>query len=775
MHNNDLIKELGFNFINYAAAVNTDRAIPDATSGLKPVARKILYGAYDGGRVSTKPHVKCARIVGDVMGNLHPHGDSSIYGALVRLAQPWIMRYPLIDFHGNMGNIDGDGPAAARYTEARLSKISEDGMLNGIKKHNVPFGPNYDETLEEPLTLPAIFPNLLCNPNMGLGVAIACNWLPHNLTEVAQAIYDYMEGEPFSLPGPDFPTGGVIINKNDIPKIMETGHGSVKVRGKYKIEKQNIVFYEIPYGVTTEKIMDEIGEVADSKEIEGINDVRNESTLKGMRIVIQCDKSFNPDDIARKLFIKTNLQHSISYNQVALVDKTPVELNLRDCIEIYIEHNENCLIKETEFDKNKAETRQEIVEGLLKALEDIDNIITLIKKSKSSIDAREQLIEKYKFSENQAKAIVNMKLGSLAGLEKLELQNEAKDLIAAIENYNNILNFKDTRLTIIRERLSTFVKKYGDKRRTDLIQLDIKPEEKEIATVTPEDVVVTLTKTGNIKKVPTKSFRVQKRNGKGVKSENDIILDSIKTNTIDTLMFFTDKGKMYRTIVDNVPTQTNAGKGVSVGSLIKLEGGEKIIAMTSLHRKTTPKYVVFFTKQGLVKKTTLEEYTKVKRNTGIQAIKINDGDSIANVTFLDEEEVILVTKNGMTIHFETKSINPIGRVSAGVKGIKLGKDDKVLVGLPIHKVTDAIALFTTKGMGKKCDLRDFPIQGRGGKGVLGSKYALAGAEMIDDSDNILVSGSSNSICISATDIPIVNRISTGNIMIKGDIISVVKI
>ena len=381
---NDLINELGTNFIEYAVAVNTDRSIPDAKSGLKPVAKRILWSAFEEGRVFSKPHVKAARIVGDVMGKYHPHGDSSIYGAMVRLSQDWIMRYPLIDWHGNNGNIAGDGPAAARYTEARLSKIAEEGMLAGIKKKNVDFIPNYSEDAEEPITLPTIFPNLLCNPNSGIGVAMACNWLPHNLNEVAQAIYDYMDDKEPMIPGPDFPTGGIIINKNDIPAIMRTGHGSVKVRGCYKIEKNNIVFYEIPYGTTIEGIMTEIGQICDEKGIEGISDIRDESNKKGLRIVIECQKGSNPDGIAQKLYAKTSLQTSISYNQVALVSKTPTELNLKQCLEIYLKHNHECLIKEAEFDLIKAKARLEIVRGLLIALEDIDNVIALIKKSESA-------------------------------------------------------------------------------------------------------------------------------------------------------------------------------------------------------------------------------------------------------------------------------------------------------------------------------------------------------------------------------------------------------
>lgn len=779
---NDLIKELGTNFIEYAVAVNTDRAIPDARSGLKPVATRILYGAYDGGRFSNKPHVKCARIVGDVMGKFHPHGDSSIYGALVRLAQPWVLRYPLIDFHGNMGNIDGDGPAASRYTEARLSKISEAGLLSGLKKNCVDFIPNYDETEEEPVTLPSIFPNLLCNPNTGIGVAMACNWLPHNLREVADAIYAYMDGnKEVTLPGPDFPTGGVIINSKDIPNILKTGHGSVKVRGKYKIEKQNIIFYEIPYGTKTEDLMTEVGKASDEKVIEGISDIRNESNKKGLRIVIECEKGMSPETVVRKLFAKTNFQTSVSYNQVALVEKTPTELGLLDCIKIYVEHNINCIVREAEFDLNKAKDKLEIIQGLLKALEDIDNIIALIKGSASAAEARVKLIEKYNFTENQAKAILNMKLAKLANLEKIELEKEGEELVKSISWLESLISNPDIQKNELKDRLQAIVAKFGDARRTELTHIDLKPEEKEIAEVVPEDCVVIISQSGDIKRVPAKSFRVQRKNGKGVKSEDDAILDSISTNTVDILMAFTNKGKMYRLLVDNIPTGTNVSKGVRIGTLINLEPNEKVIAVTSLHRTTDAKYVIFFTKKGLIKKTALEEYTKVKRNTGIAAINLKEGDTIANVTFAKEEEMIVITKKGMAIRFESANISPIGRVTAGVKTIKLEEDDEVLVGLPIHKKTDAVAIFTERGYGRKTELSEFPVQQRAGKGVLiyrpsNSTGQVVGAAMVDDTDNILLVGSPNSICISAQDVPMLSRISMGNMMVKNSLVkSVVKI
>ena len=544
------------------------------------------------------------------------------------------MRYPLIDFHGNNGNVIGDGPAHMRYTECRLSKLSEDGMLDNIKKESVDFIPNYDETTVEPVSLPSIFPNLLCNPNTGIGVAMACNWAPHNLNEVAQAIFDYMDGKEPTLPGPDFPTGGLIINKDDIPGIMATGHGSVKIRGKYNVEKQKIIFYEIPYGTTVEALIAEIGKASDDKEIEGISDVRDESNKKGLRIVIECDKNINPASVIKQLFAKTELQTSFSYNQVALVDKTPTELNLKDCIKIYIEYNLNCIERETKFDLSKAEARAEIVDGLLKALEDIDNIIALIKKSESAAAAKSTLMTKYGFTENQAKSILAMRLSSLARLEKVEIENEKAELIKKITDFKDIIGNKDRRQQILRERLSKIVKTYGDARRTELTQIDVKPEEKEIAEVIPEDVIVVVTQNGDIKRIPKTAFKTQRKNGKGVKTIDEAVFETISTNTIDTLMVFTNKGKMYRLVVDKIPVGTNSSKGQLLGTLINMDADEHIAAVTSLHRQTNAEYVLFFTKQGLVKKTKLEEYININKATCIQAIKIKDGDEIANVTFV---------------------------------------------------------------------------------------------------------------------------------------------
>ena len=778
----DLSKELGQNFINYAAAVNGDRANPDARTGLKPVARRIMFIMDDEGVSSSKPHRKCAKVVGSVMGRVHPHGDSSIYEAMVRLSQPWVMRYPLIDWHGNNGNIGGDGAAAHRYTESRLAKIAEDGLLANIKKKNVDWQPNYSEDEEEPVTLPAVFPNLLCNPNQGIGVAMACNWLPHNLTDVGKVILSYLSTNKldFTDLAPDFPTGGVIINGKELLSIYTTGKGKATIRGKYEIEtrakKTLIVFTEIPYTVRTEDLLEQISDACTKELITGVDEVRNESNKKGLRIVFELAKDASEGQVLKQIWKNTDLQKSLSANQVALVDKVPTLLNWKQAIDLYIKHNLDIIEREATYDLKKALARLEIVNGLLRALEDIDNIIALIKASKSAAAAKDNLIQTYQFTEAQAKAIVDMKLGKLAGLEKIELQQEKADLDKLKEELDWLINHEDKQREVLKDKLSTFVTKYGDKRRTEVTHIEIKPEEKEIAEVIPEDVVVVATQTGLIKKVPAAAFKVQRKGGKGVKSQDDTILDVISTNTIDTLMFFTTAGKMYRTVVDNVPNGTNATKGVPMSTLINLQNGERVIGVTSLHRATTPKFIIFITKNGMVKKSYLEEYFKTNRNTGIAALNVKEGDEVVDIIFQDEEDLVLITKLGMSIRFDTKSIGAIGRVALGVRGIKLKENDEVIKALPVHKETDYVGIFTENGMGKKVALSEYPLQGRGGIGTITSKEIVADAAMISDEDNLLICGLNNSICISAAEVPLVSKTATGNIMTKNNrIVRVAKI
>ena len=714
------------------------------------------------------------------MGNLHPHGDSSIYGALVRLAQPWVMRYPLIDWHGNNGNRDGDPAASYRYTEARLSKLSEKGLLANIRKNTVDFIPNYSETEGEPVTLPAIFPNLLCNPNTGIGVAIACNWLPHNLNEVAQAIYDYVDGKEPMIPGPDFPTGGLIINGDDLPNIIKTGRGSVKIRGKYNIENNNIVFYEIPYGTGTEDLMNEIGLACDEERIHGVTNIRNESNRKkGFRLVIECDKNANMATIIASLFKETSLQTSISYNQVALVDKTPTELGLKDCIKIYIDHNVSCITREVNFDKAKAEARLHIVDGLIKALENIDAIITLIKSADSSADAKIKLMSKYGFSEEQAKAILDMKLARLAKLEKIELEEEKAKLHAWIEELLAILQ---NPVAEVIKRLKDIVSTFGDARKTEITQVAKETdEEKKLAFVEPEKCVVVMTENGLIKRIPTASFRTQHKGGKGVKSQADIVSAVIRTNTIDSLMIFSDKGKMYRLLVNDVPVGTNVSKGQSIKSLINMDMDEQPAVMYSIYRDTDAAYVLFVTKNGLVKKTSLEEYVKTKKKTGIAAITIKDGDELAAVSLVKDEQLIITTANGMAIRFDSKEVSPTSRATSGVKGINLADGDMVVSAIPVRNVNDKLAIFVNGGYCKKFGLDELPVQKRAGKGLMcykptDSTGKVVAATLVEDTDCVLILGDKSSICIEASEIPNLGRASIGNVVIKNSkVLSVSKV
>ena len=773
MNNNiiDIRTELSQNFIDFCYEANSERAFPDARDGLKPGQRACLWEMYTKGYLSNKPHVKSAKISGGVIASWWPHGDSAIYETFARMSQPWINNIPEVDWHGNNGNIViGNEPASSRYTEARLSKVVEEGMFQGVKKNNVPMIPNFSEDDEWPAVLPAVLPRLLINGSQGIGVTIANTWLPGNLREIYDVIKKYIETGEIDTKNiyPDFPSGGVIINKNDVHTIYETGKGKAIVRAKTEIKGNNILITELPYQVYVEPLFEDIKKLIQSEELTGIKNLYNKTDKKKLLIEIECEE--NPESVLKKLFKLTDLQKSFNANQWALIGKTPKLLTLQDYVQIYINHNLECNQKEYKFDLNKAKAREEIVDGLLRALEDIDNIISIIKKSESATAARLSLALIYKFTENQAKAIVDMKLGRLANLEKVELQKESAELKSTIENILSFLNSEEKQEQLILTKLAALVKKYGRDRRTELAQIEVAKEEKEIETVAPEDCVVFMSQSGDVKRIPATAFKLQKRNGKGVKSEDDAILDIISTNTIDTLMVFTDQGKMYRILVDNLPVGTNTSKGIRINTLVNMEPGERVVAITSLYRKSQAKYVVFITKKGLFKKTLLEEYLSVKRNTGIQAIKLKDGDSIANVTFCNEEEFILITKQGMSIRFETAAIAPIGRVTSGVKTIKLSDDDEVLIGLPVHKTTDFLAVFTKAGYGKKTSLDEFPVQGRTGKGLKCSGDEIVGAALISNDDNILLVGAPNSICLSTTDIPALGRVSMGNTMIKNSIV-----
>ena len=783
-----IIHEVEQSFLDYSLSVITDRAIPSAEDGLKPVARRILWDMFDKGYFNNKKFVKCAQPVGDTMGRFHPHGDTSIYGALVWLSQPWNMRYPLISFHGNNGSRDGDEAAAYRYTECKLSKMGEE-MLADIKKNTSDWQLAYTDEEEEPIYLPGRIPNLLVNGTSGIAVAMACSFAPHNLNEVMDAA-KYLLDNPTCeikdlltfIKGPDFPTGGMIINKDELLNTYITGKGRARIRGEYTIEsnkgQDSIVFTSIPYKVSKTQLILDIDKLCEDGTLEGITAIRDESNIQGVRFVIELAKGVSAEPIISKLFKNTRLEDTYSINQVALVNKKPELLNLKRLLEIYNEHQKDVLIRKTNFEAEKIRARIHILDGLLIALEDIDNVIALIKKSESAAAAKVNLINQYNLSEAQAKAILDMKLAKLAKLEKVEIQEEKNNLVKELDHLNNILANPIPEMKNIYTEIE---KNYGDERRSTITQVAITKEEKEIEFVEPEKCVVVMTEGGSIKRIPTSSFRTQKKNGKGIKSQDDITSCVLRTNTIDNLMIFSDKGIMYRLLVDNIPVGTNTSVGQSIKSLVNMAVDENPATMYSIYRDTNAKYVLFTTKNGLVKKTTLDEYIKTKKKTGIAAIALRENDGLASVSLIDNEPILLLTKNGYIIRFNSSEITPTSRSTYGIKGITLSEGDEVVMALPIRHDTDNLAVFTTGGMGKKVPLTEITIQKRGGKGLYiykptASTGSVISASLIDDNDNLLISGNSASICISAKDIPVLGRTSIGNQMIKsGSIKSVTKV
>ena len=783
-----IIEEVEQSFLDYSMSVIKDRAIPSAEDGLKPVARRILWDMFDKGYMNNKKFVKCAQPVGDTMGRFHPHGDSSIYGALVWLSQPWNMRYPLIAFHGNNGSRDGDEPAAYRYTECKLSKAGEE-MLADIKKNTVDWAPAYTDEEDEPVYLPGKFPNLLVNGTTGIAVAMACSFAPHNLREIMDAVV-HVTNHPDCkveellnfITGPDFPTGGLLINKDELKTAYLTGKGRARVRGEYTIEtkggKDSIVFTSLPYKVSKETLTEDIDKLCEEKKIEGIASIRDESGKGEVRFVIELEKGVSSEPIIAKLFKFSRLEDTYSFNQVALVDKSPKLMNIKQLIETYVAHQKDVLLRKTQFEVDKIKAKIHILEGLLKALEDIDNVIALIKKSESAAVARVALMEKYGLSEVQAKAILDMKLSKLAHMEKIELQNEKADLTREVDRLSNILVNPVPELTRIFTELKDT---YGDARRTTIIQVAITKEEKEIEFVEPEKCVVMMTEAGTIKRIPAASFRTQKRNGKGVKTQEDITSMIIRTNTIDSLMIFSNQGRMYRLLVNDIPVGTNVSKGQSIKSLVAMETNEEPAIMYSIYRDTDAKYVLFATKNGIVKKTALEEYVNTKKKTGIGAITLKDGDELAAVTLIKDEPLAIVTKNGYVLRFNSIEVSATSRMTAGVKGINLNEGDEVIAALPVRNPDDALALFSENGLGKKILPKETITQKRAGKGVVCYKTTDAtgpvrAAILVSDEDNILLVGDKTSICISATDIPAMGRTTIGNQMIKnGKVIAASKV
>ena len=780
--------EVEQSMLDYGMSIITDRALPSAEDGLKPVNRRILYDMFDKGYMNNKKFVKCAQPVGDTMGRFHPHGDSSIYGALTWMSQEWNMRYPLIAWHGNNGSRDGDEPAAYRYTECKLSKIGEE-MLADIKKNTVDWQNAYTDEEQEPIYLPGRIPNLIVNGTSGIAWAMACSFAPHNLTEVMSAAVHVLENPDCEvkeilnfITGPDFPTGGLVVNKDELPTAYLTGKGRARIRGEYTIESDKkgdtIVFTSIPYKVSKEVLIVKIDELCNEGKINGIAAIRDESNKDGVRFVIELEKGVSAEPVVQKLFKLTPLENTYSFNQVALVDKKPVLVNMKQLIQSYIEHQKDVLLRKTQFDLDKIKARIHILEGLLIALEDIDNVIALIKKSESAAVAKTNLMAKYNLSEAQAKAILDMKLSRLARLEKIEIENEKNEKLLESERLEGILKNPTPEL---KKEFEDIKKTYGDARRTTITQAAVTMEEKEIEFVEPEKCVVIMTEGGLIKRVPATSFRTQKRNGKGVKTQDDITQAVIRTNTIDSLMIFTNKGRMYRLLVDEIPVGTNATKGQSIKSLVAMEKDEEASIIYSIYRETDAKYVLFVTKNGVVKKTALEEYVKTKKKTGIAAISIKDGDELAAVTLVKDEPLMVLTGKGMGIKFGSLEVSATSRATSGVKGMALNEGDYVVAALPIRNVNDSLAVFVESGLGKKISLDEFVTQKRGGKGIITYKTNektgdVTSAALISDEDNLLVCGLASSICVSATEIPSAGRVSIGNQILKGTkLLSVTKV
>ncbi len=756
----DLQETMEQSYIEYAMSVIASRALPDVRDGLKPVQRRILYAMIELNNGPDKPHRKCARIVGDTMGKYHPHGDSSIYGALVNLAQEWSTRYPLVDGHGNFGSVDGDGAAAMRYTEARLSKISME-MLADINKDTVDFGPNFDETEKEPIVLPSRFPNLLVNGTTGIAVGMATNIPPHNLRETIDGVLKIIENKIDNdrdteieelldiIKGPDFPTGAMILGKNGINEAYRTGRGKIKVRAVTEIEpmgnnRQRIVVTELPYMVNKAKLIEKIAELVRDKRVDGISDLRDESNREGMRVVIELKKDANPNIILNHLYKHTQLQDTFGVILLALVNNEPMILNLKQILELYLKHQEEVITRRSKYELNKAEERAHILEGLLVALDNIDEVIHIIRSSKNVAEAKEKLIQSFGLTDVQAQAIVDMRLRALTGLEREKLEAEYADLEAKIAELKAILGDEKRLLGVIRDEITVIRNKYGDDRRTSI---GIDDDEITIEDlIKKENTVIAMTKLGYIKRMTVDNFRSQNRGGKGIKGmstlDDDYIEDLLMTSTHHFIMFFTNKGKAYRIKAYQIPESSRVARGTAIVNILQLEPGEKITAMIPIRDFEHDVYLFMATKRGIVKKTSIKEYDHI-RKTGIISINLREDDELIEVkTTNNENDVFLVTKHGKCIRFNENDVRPTGRSSMGVIGMTLDEDDEI-IGMQLDSQGDSLLIASEKGMGKRTDLTEFNCQHRGGKGVLCYNITektgnVIGAKAVNDSHEIMM-------------------------------------
>ena len=771
----DILDEAKDNFLTYAEEVLTDRAIPAAEDGLLSAQRKILWTMESYLKMDNKSKTKkCNAIIGSTLATSYFHGDIACYGVLRKMAQEFLMRYPLVTGQGQLGTQENnDMFSSSRYTEAKPSKFT-DLMMNDFSKNVVPTKETYNGEFQEPIILPSLFPNAICNGRQAIGISMAHNSAPHNLTEVCNAAIALIEKGELTIdevlsyiPGPDFPLGGTVLNIKDVRAAFASGKSniSLKIQGDYEIDGQDIIFTSIPYRTYRNKIKEQIEKNIDVLS-ELIDDFDDESNIGQNKLVFHVKDGVSVSKALNKLFLLTDLQSTLSYNMNYIVNGTPKLCSMVDLLHAYVDHQEEVLVNATTFDKEKAEARAHILEGLIAAVDKIDEVIALIKQSAGRADARTKLMDFLSVDEVQANAILDMKLGKLTRIDKEELVNELKEKKEFIAKCIEILTNKEVRNKVLISKITQLRDTYGDARRTKLLNTDIPKQEKEVVVVEPKDCVVVVTKKNTIKRIDAKNFKAQKRNTTGVKT-GDIILFSQKTNTQDTLMVFSSKGKMYRVLVDNIPEGTNASNGTPISTLIEFENGEKPMAFTTMTRDTDKKFIFFATKNGTIKKVPLDEYDKMKR-TGIIAISFKDGDELADVTFINQEQMLLVTKNGMVIRFGTAEMPISSRTAQGVKGMKLNDGDSVIAALPIVDPVDYLAIVSKNGLGKKMQIDELTLQNRGGKGLLCYKGEIAGAEIIKESDNLLINGDKSSIVISGKDIPTLGRISMGNIMLKNN-------
>ena len=783
VHDVDLKKTMEQSYIDYAMSVISARALPDARDGLKPVQRRVLFSMIELNNGPDKPHRKCARIVGDTMGKYHPHGDSSIYGALVNMAQDWSTRYPLVDGHGNFGSVDGDGAAAMRYTEARLSRISME-MLADINKDTVDFAPNFDETEKEPMVLPARFPNLLVNGTSGIAVGMATNIPPHNLREVIGAVSLMIDNRVNEdrdtsieelmevIKGPDFPTGATILGRRGIEEAYRTGRAKIKVRAVTNIEtmangKSRIIVTELRYMVNKARLIEKIADLVKEKKIDGITYIGDESNREGMRINIELRRDVNANVILNQLLKHTQLQDTFGVIMLALVNNQPKILNLHQMLEVYISHQEEVVRRRTQYDLNKAEERAHILQGLLIALDHIDEVIRIIRGSANVAEAKTQLMERFGLSDAQSQAIVDMRLRALTGLEREKLENEFKELQAKIAQLKAILADEKKLLMVIREEINIIAAKYGDDRRTaigfddDMSMEDLIPD---------EDTVVAMTHLGYIKRMDADNFKSQNRGGKGIKGmqtiEEDYIEDLLMTTNHHHMMFFTNTGRVYRLKAYEIPEAGRTARGTAIVNLLQLQPGEKITAIIPMREFNEDQYLFMATKEGMVKKTPMVEYGNVRKN-GLQAIVLKEGDELIEVKATDDkQDIFLVTKKGMCIRFKEKDVRTTGRVSMGVIGMRFDEDDEV-IGMQMESQGEELLVVSENGMGKRTPIEEFKPQFRGGKGVLCYKITektgnLVGAKLVNDGREImLITTEGIIIRMSVDDISVIGRNTSG--------------